>query len=355
MFLKRVVNTNSISKACRVTLSITETMKIKTTTILILTALLTLSTAGCHSSATDQEQQTKGMTGEVAISGAFALYPLVIQWSHEFMKDNPRLHIDVSAGGAGKGVTDVIVNMTDFGMLSRELDDAERAKGVVPFAVAMDAVVADMNSSSPYAQQMLRRGLTREKARLLWDGSHEHLTWGDLLDTDDPTPIHVYTRSDACGAAETWASFFGLTQEDLVGTAVYGDPGIAAAIQKDPAAIGFNNIAYAYDATTRKPNEGLLIIPIDFDESGSIEDDERFYDSLDTLMNAISTGAYAAPPARMLYLVSKGSPRNPGAKSFLRFVLERGQSLNAKAGYVALSEERIAEELQRLDTHTESL
>lgn len=46
---------------------------------------------------------------------------------------------------------------------------------------------------------------------------------GQLIGTHDDTPIHVYTRSDACGAAQTFAAWFDAVQEDLGGTAVYGD------------------------------------------------------------------------------------------------------------------------------------
>ena len=45
-------------------------------------------------------------------------------------------------------------------------------------------------------------------------------------------PIHIYTRSDAAGAAETWAKYFNKKQEDLLGVAVYGDPGLAQAVKR---------------------------------------------------------------------------------------------------------------------------
>ena len=58
--------------------------------------------------------------GELSLSGAFALYPLAVEWADEFKKNNPDVKVDVSAGGAGKGMTDVLAGMVDFGMVSRE-------------------------------------------------------------------------------------------------------------------------------------------------------------------------------------------------------------------------------------------
>jgi len=71
----------------------------------------------------------------------------------------------------------------------------------------------------------------------------------------------VYTRSDACGAAETWAKYFGAKQEELKGTAVYGDPGVAEAVRKDLLGLGFNNLNFAYDLKSGKPVAGILALP----------------------------------------------------------------------------------------------
>ena len=56
--------------------------------------------------------------------------------------------------------------------------------------------------------------------------SGEIKTWGQALKTNNKDIINVYTRSDACGAAETWAKFLDAKQDDLVGIGVYGDPGV---------------------------------------------------------------------------------------------------------------------------------
>ena len=44
-------------------------------------------------------------------------------------------------------------------------------------------------------------------------------TWfAHMSDEPGKSELHVYTRSDACGAAETWAVFLGKKQEDLLGS-----------------------------------------------------------------------------------------------------------------------------------------
>lgn len=89
----------------------------------------------------------------MSLSGAFALYPLAVKWAEDFQKIHPNVKIEVEGGGAGKGMTDALAGQVDFGMVSREVSDAETAKGAIGFPVAKDAVVPTINEANPqYAE-----------------------------------------------------------------------------------------------------------------------------------------------------------------------------------------------------------
>jgi len=60
------------------------------------------------------------------------LYPLAVKWEKPSSKYNPNVKLDISAGGAGKGMTDVLAGAVDLGMVSREIDKAEKAKALFP-------------------------------------------------------------------------------------------------------------------------------------------------------------------------------------------------------------------------------
>ena len=308
---------------------------------------------GSVSCGTGNRAKTGELGGELSLSGAFALYPVAVQWAEEFQTLHPGVRIDISAGGAGKGMTDVLAGVVDFGMVSREVYPPEKEKGAVGFAVAKDAVVPTINASNPKLKELFAHGLSRDAAVDIWI-TGEAKTWGDVLGTDDATPLHAYTRSDACGAAETWALWFGAKQEDLGGTAVFGDPGVAAAVQKDIYGIGLNNIGYAYDNDTHLPNDGIVVLPIDTDGDGRIAPDEEFYDTKDRLVAAIAEGKYPSPPARDLYLVTKGGPTDPVAVAFLEYVLGDGQAKNIPAGYINTPENKIRESLALLESANQS-
>ena len=316
--------------------------------LLLLLAIATLCNCGSKKQQEQQDnlQATDGLSGTIQLSGAFALYPMAIKWAEEFRKIHPNVRIDISGGGAGKGMTDALSGVVDIGMVSREVYPEEMSKGAFPIATVKDAVVPTINVKNPEIETIRKVGLTRDKAKQLWNKKYS--TWGDVLGTQSKIPIHVFTRSDACGAAETFAGWFGEKQEDLKATAIFGDPGVASAVQKDKVGIGYNNIAYVYDQRTKQPFEGLTIMPIDLNEDGVITDDEYFYDNSGDLIQAIKDGRYPSPPARDLYLVTKGKPTKPEVIAFLEYALTGGQQYANPTGYIELSPEQINAELAKI-------
>jgi phosphate transport system substrate-binding protein len=210
---------------------------------------------------------------------------MAVKWAEEYRRLHPEVKIDIAAGGAGKGMADALADVVDIGNVSREIYPAEIEKGAWWVSVTKDAVVPTVNAANPLVEQLLATGVAQASFKKIWiDTTAE--TWGGVAAVGEAgraAEIHVYTRSDACGAAQVWAEYLGGKQEDLQGTGVYGDPGLAEAVRKDILGIGFNNINYAYDAKTRECIEGIKVLPIDLNGNGAVDPDERFYGTRDEL------------------------------------------------------------------------
>jgi phosphate transport system substrate-binding protein len=279
----------------------------------------------------------------ITISGAFGLYPLAIKWAEEYNKLHPEVRLDISAGGAGKGMADVLYENVDIGMLSRDLNPREIEKGAFPLSVAKDAVIPTFNSNNPNKETILKAGISRKEFIEIFV-DEKFATWGEILQTGDKTPLHVYTRSDAAGAPETWAKYLGKKQEDLKGVGVFGDPGLAEAVKNDKNAIGFNNVVYIYDNKTLNTHYGLEVVPIDLNDNGRIDSSENFYKTLPAIIDAIGKNKYPSPPARELYFVTKGKPQRKTVIDFLNWVLTSGQAFINESGYINLPPEKLIEE-----------
>lgn len=314
--------------------------------VLFIVALLS-GLVGCGGGGDAQPAGAEGgVEGTITISGAWALYPLMVRWGEEFQKVYPDVRLDISAGGAGKGLADALAGAVDIGMVSREISPEEEAKGAFWTAVVKDAVFPTISAANPVWDDLQQKGLSREVFQGIFI-SGEITTWGQAIGRAEVSdPIHVFTRSDACGAAETWAKYLGAQQEDLLGIAVYGDPGLLDAVIKDPLAIGFNNLNYAYDVDTGLPVEGARVAPIDANDNGQADVDE-IYLTKEQAVNAVATNKYPSPPARDLNLVTRGQPDGLTA-AFISWILTDGQAFVDEAGYIALPAERLATEADKL-------
>lgn len=309
--------------------------------LFVLAMLSLLLIWGCSSKKENAGSDT--ISGSISISGAFALYPLVNVWAEEFRKEYPDVRFNISAGGAGKGMADVLGGAIDLGMFSREIMDSEKAQGVWWVSVTKDAVIPTISSKNPILNEIKQKGLTRAELtgffltadRQKWKSSDHQ--------------VSVFTRSDASGAAATWGQYLGAPgQEELRGIAVYGDPGLAEAVKNDPFAIGFNNIIYVFDLNSGQKYPGIEVAPIDINENGQIDPEEDFYGNLEEITTAIADGRYPSPPARELYLIAKGKPQKPAVIAFLNFVLEKGQAHVESNGYIRLSPDVIAAQKTKL-------
>jgi phosphate transport system substrate-binding protein len=318
------------------------------TSLLSLAILSSLLPAGCGPS-TDNKPTTspKGRQGTIRISGAWALYPMMVRWAEEYRKIHPDIRIDISAGGAGKGVADALAGLTDIGMVSRDINAEEVKQGAYFLPVVKDAVFPVMNARNPLANIITKeKGLKKGAFLDLWING-KTITWGDLARSGSTNPVQIYTRSDSCGAAETWANYLGgKKQEDLKGIAVYGDPGLADAVRKDLGGMGYNNLNYAYDMKSGLPVEGLLVIPIDVNENGRI-DPEEMIDTKEKAMKAVISGIYPSPPARDLYIITKDG-FGGRVKDFVLWILTEGQKYVPEAGYIGLKAAQLTEALAKL-------
>ncbi len=334
-------------------------MNRKSIVIILITVLIGALLSGCVDNPKTETQAMPTQTavktpavkepeGTIRVSGAFALYPMMLKWGEEYQKLHPNVKFDIQAGGAGKGMTDALGGLVDIGMVSRKIAPAEEEKGAYWISVTKDAVVPTVNKNNPVIAQLKANGIKRDIFEKIYI-NETIKTWGQATGTGSTDKINVYTRSDACGAAETWAAYLGkYKQENLKGVGVNGDPGLAQAVREDKLGIGYNNIGFAYDANTKKPVEGIEIIPLDLNGNGKIDPEESFYGTLDEIVEAIGTGKYPSPPARDLNLVTKGKPTGI-VNDFIKWTLTDGQKFIPEQGYIVLPASIITDGLKKVE------
>jgi phosphate transport system substrate-binding protein len=200
-------------------------------------------------------------------------------------------------------------------MVSRDPDPAEVKKGILPVYVLHDAVFPVVSDKNPVLDELLKKGINKKTWTAMYV-SGIAAKWDDVTGKKVNRPIHVFTRSDACGAAASWAAFLGKKQEDLRGIGVYGDPGLLEAARRDPIGIGYSNFSFVF---TREGAliPGIRLVPIDANNDGVADAGEAYASRADAV-KAIRAGTY--PATRKNYFFVKGKPQGI-VKAFIEFAL----------------------------------
>ena len=310
-------------------------------------AALVLGACGKSAPAPAPTTQPDTLKGTITVSGAFALYPMMTSWAEEFQKIHPNVQFNISGGGAGKGMTDALSGAVDIGMVSRAIKPAEVNQGAYGVGVVKDAVFPVVNAKNPVIADIMAKGITQDTFRKIFI-TGEITTWGEAVGKPEITDvIHLYTPSDSAGAADVWAQFMGGTgQADLKGIGVNGDPGLLDAVIKDPLEIGYNNLGYAFDLSTGKLPAGAIVVPIDANKNGTADPDEIIA-TLAEASNAVATGKYPSPPARVENIVTKGKPSGL-VQTFIIWILTDGQKYVPEAGFVQLTPDLLAQALTKV-------
>ena len=299
--------------------------------------------------ATTAAPTAEPLSGTISVSGAFALYPMMTVWADEFTKLHPDVQFDVQGGGAGKGMTDTLSGSVDIGMISRAIKPEEEAKGAYWVTVTKDGVFPVISAQNPVSAEIQVQGISQDVFKKVFI-TGEITTWGEVVGKPEiKDAIHVYTRSDSAGSADTWAQFLGgKAQADILKTAIgiNGEPALVDTVAKDPLGITFSNLGGIFDLNSGNVVQGTIVPPIDLNGNGKADPDEVYKTKTDADA-AIISGKYPFPPARFENLATKGKPTGL-VLAFITWILTDGQQYLDQAGYIPLTSEQQGESLAKL-------
>lgn len=291
--------------------------------------------ASCNPSkekAGSNQATSKELKGELKISGAYALAPLMNLWAEKFMSLNPGLKIEINANGTGAGITDLTSGNSNLAMVSMNLTPEQEDNGLWQVAVSREAVIPIINRENPSANELIKKGVTRKELADIFSAK-SNLTWGTLTGSNDKSPVNVYIRSDKSGAAGVWADYLEISLSKLKGIGMEGDTGLVKAIVMDKNGIGFCNAHFAFDPTSLKQLNGICVLPIDINGNKTIDNKENNYETAVKLHHAAYLGTFPSHLCRDLNLVCRGKPTDPNCIEFIKWVLTEGQITALQAGY----------------------
>ncbi|MEH7076649.1 phosphate ABC transporter substrate-binding protein [Neobacillus drentensis] len=186
--------------------------RLKNLSLLTLLAALMVFMAACGgtSTSTDKKEGTakketpkteevKELSGTLSISGSSAMQPLVAAAAEEFMAENPKVDIQVNAGGSGTGLSQVAEGSVQIG----NSDVFAEEKEGIPAGQLVDHKVAVVGMTAAVNPKVGIKDI--KKADLIKVFTGKITNWKELGGADQK--IVLVNRPDSSGTRAVFNKF----------------------------------------------------------------------------------------------------------------------------------------------------
>lgn len=182
----------------------------------------------------------KGEGEHLVLTGSAALAPVMKEITARFETQHPDVHIDVQAGGSGRGLADVRGGLADIGMVSGRPD--ARGGRLHWFPVARDGLAFIVHRDNPIA------GLSKQNVSDIYTGS---ITRWDALGGPG-LPITPVSREEGRAPLTALLAYTGLDNGAIKAKIIAGQSGrVVSAVAQNPGAVGYLSLSAALDAVGR--------------------------------------------------------------------------------------------------------
>lgn len=240
---------------------------------------------------------------KISISGSTSVGPLAEKLAEQF-KETSDVTIEINQVGSSAGITNVISDVSEIGMSSRELTEEETAD-LEEVTIAYDGIVVITNTKNDISN------LTLDQVKQIFKG--EITNWSEL--GGDDSEIVVVSREDGSGTRDAFQEIVGYESDQLIGNALVanGNGNIKTTVATNTQAIGYISFEYIDDT----------INPL------SINDVEPAADN-------VLSDQY--PISRPFLFVYKENSLSDNGQEFIDYILsEEGQEIVSESGAIPLN------------------
>ncbi|MFT6717378.1 MAG: phosphate transport system substrate-binding protein [Saprospiraceae bacterium] len=318
------------------TLYIKNIMKLKTLSILAITAISLASCGGGNKSATGTEggEASTALMGSISIDGSSTVYPITEAVAEEFRNVAPDVRVTIGFSGTGGGFKKFSRGEIDIADASRSIKGGEITAceenqiKYVEIAVAYDGLAVIIHPQNDWVDYF-----TVEELKKLWEPSAQGtiLKWSQIRAGWPDEPIHLFGPGTASG---TYDYFAEAICGKKVGTrgdynASEDDNVLVQGISRDKYGLGFFGLAYF-----KENSDKLKLVGVDNGNGVVVP-----------TMETVGNGTYA-PLSRPIFIyVSNQGAAKPEVKTFVNFYMEQAAILSEEVGYIPLPKEETAKQV----------
>ena len=266
----------------------------------------------------------------IRVVSAPELLVLTGKWAAEYNRINPDVKIKVVLADCKKPAT-TLFSEGVIGFIPESFLQAGEKEPAWKMIIGRDVIVPVINTANPFLSEMNINGISAAALKVFL-GNPDSNSWGTLLGGDQNNKISLYILNDQ-SVKESLSLFL---EKDFLteGASVIGrSEELLAAVREDPFAIGFCRLANINDSDKQGFAEGISLIPVDRNNNGTLDHNEKIYDDFAAFSRGIWIGKYPRTLVTNIYSVSGSQPGGAKEAAFLKWVLSDGQKYLGDSGY----------------------
>ncbi|MFC3418104.1 phosphate ABC transporter substrate-binding protein PstS family protein [Salinicoccus hispanicus] len=287
--------------------------------------------ANTEGSETSSDEEASA-SGSVSGDGSSTVAPILELINEDFNAENPDVQVSIGVSGTGGGFEKFVAGETDFQNASREIKEEEitalEDAGIeyTEFKVANDGLTVAVNTENDFVDY-----LTFEELQTIYSG--EATTWSDVRADFPDEEITAYAPDQSHGTHDFFKEAV-MEDGDITAELNQDTNVISQSVTSDVNSIGF--FGYNFYMVNEDNLKGVPVQGPDNDEPVEVTEE--------TVMS------YDYPLARPLFVYAKNESleSNESFMQFMEFTIDNASSAAEEAGYVALTEEEMQEQVDKL-------
>lgn len=279
---------------------------------------------GTTAFAGEEPTQAEAQQSTITVKTSKASKALVEAWAQAYMQTHKDIKIEVTSKQSADADLTYINNKVESQNVTY---------------VGRYAILPVTSTENPLFSELQKKEWTKSDLKKLYFSSLD-----EDLDEDDEAnsgkagklreKLTVYSGANASSVAGVFAEYFGFQTSELRGNKISGDDlYLLNAINEDKQSITFNNIAYLYDADSRKLKENISILPLKL--KAEIEETLQS-GNLDAALQVLEQQQTDIIPVENFGFAY--TQLNPKAELFLEWIVSEGQQYNNQKGFLKLTE-----------------
>jgi len=269
-------------------------------------------------------------TQTLRVTGTRLVHPIFRKWIEEYTKLHPGISIQLDSR--------IPADSADLLIASHILRASDLKEGQTSVVLNRYVQLPVVNSRRSDVAALQSRGFSDADLRQVYFAGNRKADQHPIGNPDPVPSIYhfaVYKREKPACASMAFANHFGNEQKDIKGTGVTGDDrDLLEAVKKDTNGISYNNLGFLYDLRTRKPVEGIAIIPMDLDGNGKVDPPENIYATLDQVIAFAEKDQNRQLLTEDVHVIFSRANPNKALAGFLEWIRTEGQQYDHEYGFL---------------------